>query len=322
MNLHGKDIKIFAGNSNRELAEAIADKIGLPLGIATVGRFSDGEIEVNIGEVVRGSDVFLIQSTCHPVNENLVELLIMIDALKRASAGRITAVMPYFGYARQDRKAKARDPISAKLVANLITTAGADRVLTMDFHTPQLQGFFDIPVDHLLGVPILARYFGEKFDSYEDMVAVSPDVGSVSRARKFAERLNIPIAIIDKRRPKANESEIMNIIGDVANKKVVLIDDLIDTGGTLVNAAEALLEMGAKEVYACCTHAVLSGPAIERIDRSPIKELVTLDTIPLTKEKRIDKVTSISVAEIFAEAIERIYGDISISTLFTQQYGP
>lgn len=322
MNLHGKDIKIFAGNSNRELAEAIADKIGLPLGIATVGRFSDGEIEVNIGEVVRGSDVFLIQSTCHPVNENLVELLIMIDALKRASAGRITAVMPYFGYARQDRKAKARDPISAKLVANLITTAGADRVLTMDFHTPQLQGFFDIPVDHLLGVPILARYFGEKFDSYEDMVAVSPDVGSVSRARKFAERLNIPIAIIDKRRPKANESEIMNIIGDVANKKVVLIDDLIDTGGTLVNAAEALLEMGAKEVYACCTHAVLSGPAIERIDRSPIKELVTLDTIPLTKEKRIDKVTSITVAEIFAEAIERIYGDISISTLFTQQYGP
>lgn len=322
MNLHGKDIKIFAGNSNVELAKSIAEKIGLPLGIATVGRFSDGEIQVNIGEVVRGSDVFIIQSTCTPVNDNLIELLIMIDALKRASAGRITAVIPYFGYARQDRKAKARDPISAKLVANLITTAGANRVLTMDFHTPQLQGFFDIPVDHLLGVPILARHFCKKFDSYEDVVAVSPDVGSVSRARKFAQHLHIPIAIIDKRRPKANESEIMNVIGDIKDKKVILIDDLIDTGGTLVNAAEALMGMGAKEVYGCCTHAVFSGSAIEKIEASPIKELATLNTISLTKEKRIDKVTSLNVAGIFAEAIERIYGDISISTLFTQQFGP
>ncbi len=319
MNLHGKDIKIFAGNSNRALAEEIAEKIGLPLGIATVGKFSDGESAINIGEVVRGSDVFVIQSTCTPVNDNLVELLIIIDALRRASAGRITAVMPYFGYARQDRKAKARDPISAKLVANLITTAGADRVLTMDLHTPQLQGFFDIPVDHLLGVPVMASYFKNIFSNTGDVVAVSPDVGSVTRTRKFAEWLDIPIAIIDKRRPKANISEIMNVVGDVNNKKVVLIDDLIDTGGTIVNGANALMEMGAKEVYACCTHGVLSGPACERIDKSCIKELVMLNTIPLPEGKPTAKLTSLSVAAIFAEAIERIYGDISISTIFTQK---
>lgn len=319
MNLHGKDIKIFAGNSNKDLAEEIGEKIGLPLGIATVGKFSDGESAINIGEVVRGSDVFVIQSTCSPVNDNLVELLIMIDALKRASAGRITAVMPYFGYARQDRKAKARDPISAKLVANLITVAGADRVLTMDLHTPQLQGFFDIPVDHMMGVPVMASYFQEKFKSYEDVVAVSPDVGSVTRTRKFAEWLDIPIAIIDKRRPKANVSEIMNVVGDVNNKRVILIDDLIDTGGTIVNAARALTDMGAKEVFACCTHGVLSGPACERIENSCIKELVTLNTIPLPKDKPVGKIRSLSVAAIFAEAIERIYGDISISTIFTQK---
>lgn len=319
MNLHGKDIKIFAGNSNILLAEEIAEKIGLPLGLAKVGKFSDGESAIHIEEVVRGSDVFIIQSTCPPVNDNLVELLIMIDALKRASAGRITAVMPYFGYARQDRKAKARDPISAKLVANLITTAGADRILTMDLHAPQLQGFFDIPVDHLIGVPILATYFKEKFEDTSDVVVVSPDVGSVSRSRKFAERLEVPLAIIDKRRPKANVSEIMNIIGDVNNKRVILVDDLIDTGGTIVNAVNALVEIGAKEVYACCTHGVLSGPAIERIDKSPMKELVTLNTIPVLEEKKISKLVSISVAPVFAEAIERIYGDISISTLFTQQ---
>lgn len=317
MNLHGKDIKIFSGNSHRMLAEEIAEKIGLPVGIATVGKFSDGETEVNIGEVVRGSDVFVIQSTCHPVNDNLMELLIMIDALKRASAGRITAVMPYFGYARQDRKAKARDPISAKLVANLITVAGADRVLTMDMHVPQLQGFFDIPVDHLLGVPILAEYFIEKFNGLNDLVIVSPDVGSVSRARKLAERLDAPIAIVDKRRPKANVSEIMNVIGDVSNKRAILIDDMIDTAGTIVNSAEALMKLGAKEVYACATHGVLSGPAVERISKSSIKELVVLNTVPLTEEKTIDKIVSISVAPIFAEAIERIYGDISISSLFT-----
>lgn len=319
MNIHGKDIKIFAGNSNRELAEEIAAKIGLPLGASNVSRFSDGEIAISINEVVRGSDVFIIQSTCTPVNDNLVELLILIDALRRASAGRITAVMPYFGYARQDRKAKARDPISAKLVANLITTAGADRVLTMDLHASQLQGFFDIPVDHLLGAPILAKYMQEKFSNTDDIVVVSPDVGSVSRSRKFAEKLDAPLAIIDKRRPKANVCEIMNIIGDVRGKRAILVDDIIDTAGTIVNAANALADIGAKEIYACCTHGVLSGPAIERIKNSPIKELVALNTIPIPKEKRIDKITVLSVADVFAEAIERIYGDISISSLFTQQ---
>lgn len=319
MNLHGKDIKIFAGNSHKKLAEEVAEKIGLPVGAATVGAFSDGECAININEVVRGSDVFIVQSTCSPVNDNLMELLIMIDALKRASAGRITAVMPYFGYARQDRKAKARDPISAKLVANLLTVAGADRVLTMDLHASQLQGFFDIPVDHLIGVPILAEYFKAKFDSVDDVVVVSPDVGSVTRSRKFAERLDVPLAIIDKRRPKANVCEIMNIIGDVRDKRVVLVDDLIDTGGTIVNAVKALVEIGAKEVYACCTHGVLSGPAIDRIENSQMKELVMLNTVPLPKEKELDKIRVLSVAGIFAEAIERIYGDISISTLFTQQ---
>ncbi|EPR10106.1 ribose-phosphate diphosphokinase [Ruminiclostridium papyrosolvens] len=318
MNLHGKDIKIFTGNSNKPLADEIAQKIGIPVGIANVGRFSDGETAVNIGEVVRGSDVFIIQSTCQPINDNLMELLVMIDAVKRASAGRITAVIPYFGYARQDRKARARDPISAKLVANLLTIAGADRILTMDLHAPQIQGFFDIPVDHLLGLPIIAEYFKEKFDSMEDVVVVSPDVGSVTRSRKVAERLDCPLAIIDKRRPKANVSEVMNIIGDIRNKKVILVDDMIDTGGTIVNGANALIEAGAKEVYASCTHGVLSGPAIQRISESAIKELVTLNTITLSEEKKIDKIKSLSVAGVFAEAIERIYGDISISTLFTQ----
>ncbi len=318
MNLHGKDIKIFTGNSNKPLADEIAEKIGIPVGIANVGRFSDGETAVNIGEVVRGSDVFIIQSTCQPINDNLMELLVMIDAVKRASAGRITAVIPYFGYARQDRKARARDPISAKLVANLLTIAGADRILTMDLHAPQIQGFFDIPVDHLLGLPIIAEYFKEKFASMEDVVVVSPDVGSVTRSRKVAERLDCPLAIIDKRRPKANVSEVMNIIGDIRNKKVILVDDMIDTGGTIVNGANALIEAGAKEVYASCTHGVLSGPAIQRISESAIKELVTLNTITLSEEKKIDKIKSLSVAGVFAEAIERIYGDISISTLFTQ----
>jgi len=323
MNLHGKDIKIFAGNSNKELAEEISLKVGLPLGASIVSRFSDGEIAISINEVVRGSDVFIVQSTCTPVNENLVELLILIDALKRASAGRITAVIPYFGYARQDRKAKARDPISAKLVANLITTAGADRVLTMDLHAPQLQGFFDIPVDHLLGTPILAQHFYKKFaGNTDDVVVVSPDIGSVGRSRRFAEKLDVPLAIIDKRRPKANVCEIMNIIGDVKGKRVILVDDLIDTAGTVVNAANALKDMGATEVYACCTHGVLSGPAIDRIRTSAIKELVTLNTIPLTNEKKISKITVLSVADVFAEAIERIYGDMSISTLFTQQNEP
>ncbi|GAA0121096.1 MAG: ribose-phosphate diphosphokinase [Clostridium argentinense] len=314
---HGKNIKIFTGNSYPELAEDIANVLGLKVGDSQVGSFSDGEISVNIGETVRGIDVFVIQPTSAPVNDNLMELLIMIDALKRASAGRITAVMPYYGYARQDRKAKARDPITAKLVADLITAAGADRVLTMDLHAAQIQGYFNIPVDNLMGAPILAKYFIENgFKDADDVVVVSPDLGSVSRARKFADRLNAPIAIIDKRRPKANVSEVMNIIGEIKDKKVILIDDMIDTAGTICNGANALVERGAKEVYACCSHAVLSGPAIERIEASAIKELVMLDTIQLTEEKRIDKIKILSVAPIFAEAIKRIYEDISVSKLF------
>ena len=317
MNLHGKDIKIFAGNSNKDVAYRMAKELGLPVGKSDVVTFSDGEISCSIYESVRGSDVFVVQSTCQPVNEHLMELLIMIDAFKRASAGRITAVIPYFGYARQDRKAKARDPISAKLCADLITTAGADRVLTMDLHAPQIQGFFDIPVDHLLGVPILVPHFIEKFkDCKDDIVVVSPDLGSVTRARKFAERMDTPLAIVDKRRPKANVSEVMNIIGDVKDKTVILVDDMIDTAGTLCNGANAIVEKGgAKEVYACATHGVLSGPAIERIEQSAIKELVLLDTIPLG-DKKCSKIQMIPVAPVFAEAIERIYEDKPVSPLF------
>lgn len=261
MNIHGKDIKIFSCNSNLEVAGQIAKTLGLPLGDMVVKTFADGEIAVSINESVRGSDVFVVQSTCKPVNNNLMELLIAIDAFKRASAGRITAVIPYYGYARQDRKAKARDPISAKLTADLITCAGADRVLTMDLHAAQIQGFFNIPVDHLLGVPLLSKYFVDKLKSEarENIVVVSPDLGSVTRARKFAERLDASIAIIDKRRPLANVSEVMNIIGDVKGKKCILVDDMVDTAGTLCNAANALVEKGgADTVYACATHGVLS----------------------------------------------------------------
>lgn len=313
---HGTSIKIFAGNSNRKLAEDIAKHVGIPMGNSDVATFSDGEISVNIYETVRGADVFVIQSTCSPVNDNLMEMLIMIDAFKRASAGRITAVIPYYGYARQDRKAKARDPITAKLVADLITTAGADRVLTMDLHASQIQGFFSIPVDHLLGVPILAQHYLERGFENDEMVIVSPDIGSVTRARNIANRLNAPIAIVDKRRPRANVAEVMNIIGDVKGKKALLVDDMVDTAGTLVQGAEALIENGAKEVYACATHGVLSGPAIERIQNSPIKELVITDTIPLPPEKQIDKIRVLSVAPIFAEAIDRIYEDLPVSILF------
>ena len=313
--------KIFSGNSNRPLAEAIASALGTKLGDVEVGRFSDGEVCVTANESVRGCDTFIVQSTSGPVNDHLMELLVMIDAFKRASAGRITAVMPYFGYARQDRKAKARDPISAKLVADLLTTAGADRVLTMDLHAAQIQGFFNIPVDHLLGVPLLAPYFREKFKDVprDELVAVSPDLGSVTRARKFAERLECSLAIIDKRRPKANVSEVMNIIGDVKGKKVILVDDLIDTAGTICNAAAALVEKGgASEVYGCATHGVLSGPAIERIEKSAFKEMVLLDTIPLSEEKRAasSKIQVLPVAPVFAEAIERIYEDKPVSPLF------
>ena len=318
MNFHGKGIKIFSGNSNPVVAKHIASALKLPLGRAEVKMFSDGEISVSLNESVRGMDCFIVQSTCYPVNNNLMELLIMIDAMKRASAGRITAVIPYFGYARQDRKASARDPISAKLVADLITTAGADRVLTMDLHAPQLQGFFNIPVDHLLGSRLLVSFLKNKIHSQSgDYVIVSPDLGSVNRVREFASKLSLPIAIIDKRRQRANVSEVMHIIGDVNGKNVVLVDDMIDTAATLCNAAKAVVEIGgAREVFACATHAVLSGPAVERIKNSCIKELFLLDTIPITKEKFIDKFNVLSVASLFAEVIERIYSDIPVSSMF------
>ena len=311
---HSTEIKLFAGNSNRALAESIAKELKLPLSEVEVGRFSDGEISVHISETVRGRDVFIIQSTCSPVNENLMELLIMIDAARRASAGRITAVIPYFGYARQDRKARSRDPITAKLVADIITSAGADRVLTMDLHAPQIQGFFDIPVDHLLGGPILYKHFAKMVD--DDFMVVSPDVGSVSRARNVATKLNCPMAIVDKRRPKANQIEVMNIIGDVKGKKCLIVDDMLDTAGTICQGAEALFKNGAKEIYACCSHAVLSGPAIERIQNSHITKLVVLDTIPLTEEKKIGKIEVLSVAKLFALAIENIYLDKKMSEIY------
>lgn len=314
---HGRNIKIFTGNSNPELAEEVAKILGIPLGKSKVGTFSDGEISVDISETVRGADVFVVQSTCSPVNNNLMELLIMIDAFKRASAGRITAVIPYYGYARQDRKAKSRDPITAKLVADILTSAGADRVLTMDLHAAQIQGYFNIPVDHLLGAPILSKYFLEKgLGDRDDVVVVSPDLGSVTRARKFADKLHAPIAIIDKRRPKANVSEIMNIIGDVEGKVCILIDDMIDTAGTISNAANALKDLGAKNVYACCTHGVLSGPAFERINNSAIEELVMLNTIALPKQNELKKFKSLSVAPLLADAINRIYDDEPLSKLF------
>ena len=316
MNTSGSEIKIIAGNSNMELAQKIADYIGVKVADCQVTTFSDGEISVNINETVRGCDVFVVQSTNNPVNENLMELLIMIDALRRASAGRITAVIPYYGYARQDRKAKARDPITAKLVANLITAAGADRVLTMDLHAAQIQGYFDIPLDHRLGGSLLANYFNEK--NIEDLVVVSPDLGSVTRSRKFANQLEgeVPLAIIDKRRPKANVCEVMNLIGDVKGKNVIMLDDMIDTAGTITNAANALKEFGAKNIYACCTHAVLSGPAIERIENSAISELIVLDTIRLPKEKELDKIKVLTVAEMFGEAIKKIFSNESVSVLF------
>ncbi len=317
MNFHGKDIKIFTCNSNKSVAKQIADSLGIPVGKSEVTSFSDGEIAVSLHESVRGSECFIVQSTCAPVNDNIMELLIMIDAMKRASAARITAVIPYFGYARQDRKAKARDPISAKLVADLITSAGADRVLTMDLHAAQIQGFFNIPVDHLVGAPILANYFKKKIgDNPDDYVVVSPDLGSVTRARNFATRLGCSIAIIDKRRPKANVCEVMSIIGEVKGKKVILVDDMIDTAGTLCNAAQAVIERGgATEVYAGATHAVLSGPAIDRLRDSVIKEVILLDTIAVPEDRYLDKFTTLPVAPVFSEAIERIYEDKPISTI-------
>ncbi|GGA52320.1 ribose-phosphate pyrophosphokinase [Kroppenstedtia guangzhouensis] len=307
-------LQVFSCNSNPELAREIAEHVGVPLGNAVVGSFSDGEIHVRLDESVRGSDVYVIQSTCHPVNQNLMELLVMVDALKRASARTINVVIPYYGYARQDRKTRARDPITAKLVANLIETAGADRMITMDLHATQIQGFFDIPVDHLLGVPILGEYFIQK--KLDDPVVVSPDHGGVIRARKLAERLESPIAIIDKRRPEPNVAEVMNIVGDVKGKRCIIIDDIIDTAGTITLAANALLDYGAKEVYACCTHPVFSGPAIQRIRDSKITEMVVANTIPLTEEKQLDKISVLSVASLIGEAIIRVHEELSVSKLF------
>ena len=315
---HGKDIKVFCGNATQPLAAEICQMMGTKLGESEVKSFADGEVSVSLYETVRGSDVFVVQSTCKPVNDNLMELLVMIDALRRASAGRITAVIPYFGYARQDRKAKARDPISAKLVANMITAAGADRVLTMDLHASQIQGFFDIPVDNLLGNPIFVDYYAKKFgDKCEDMMVVSPDVGSVARARAFAQKLHMQLAIVDKRRQKANQCEVMNVIGDVKGKDCILFDDMVDTAGSLCNAAKAIVEVGgANKVYACASHGVLSGPAIDRLESSNIEELALLDTIPAHPEAVRARIKYLSVAPMFGEAIERIYQEISIAKLF------
>ena len=317
---HGKDIKIFTGNANPKLAADICKIIGTKLGESEVKSFADGEASVSLYETVRGSDVFLVQSTCKPVNDSLMELLIMVDACRRASAGRITAVMPYFGYARQDRKAKGRDPISAKLVANMIEAAGADRVLTMDLHAAQIQGFFDIPVDNLHATTVFARYFMDKFEDVSDMVVVSPDVGSVARARTFAQKLHMNLAIVDKRRQKANQCEVMNVIGDVEGKECILFDDMVDTAGSLCNAAKAIVEVGgAKKVYACASHGVLSGPALERLAASSIEELALLDTIPAPageEELAKSRIKYLTVAPMFAEAIERTYQEISIAKLF------
>ena len=316
---HGKEIKVFAGNSNPELAEHICSELYRTLGKADVAQFADGECSVSVFEPVRGKDVFIVQSTCNHVNDNLMELLIMIDAMRRASAGRITAVIPYFGYARQDRKAKSRDPISAKLVANLITTAGADRVLTMDLHAAQIQGFFDIPVDNLLGSHLFVKHFVNMFGKgNEDVMVVSPDVGSTARVRAFSMKLGVNMAIVDKRREKANQSEVMNIIGNVEGKTCLLLDDMVDTAGSLCGAAKAIVEVGgAKEVFACASHGVLSGPAIDRINDSVIDELLLLDTIPYPKDKpACDKIHYLPVAPVFAEAINRIYEEMSISSLF------
>ena len=318
---YGDNIQVICGNSNPEFAHTICKELGIEMSKATVRTFADGEVSVSLEETVRGADVFLIQSTCKPVNDHLMELLVMADACRRASAGRITAVIPYFGSARQDRKAKSRDPISAKLVANMITAAGADRVLTMDLHAAQIQGFFDIPLDHLLGSPTFVQYFLNKFpeDQYnhEDFVVVSPDVGSVARARAFAAKVHMGLAIVDKRRQKANECEVMNVIGNVSGKTCILYDDMVDTAGSLCNAARALIEVGgAKEVYACATHGVLSGPAYARIEESPLKEMVFLNTIPQVANTASGKIKFLDVGPVFARAIAHVHGGTSIADLF------
>lgn len=325
MNIHGNQIKLFAGNASPKLAQDIADQLGMPLCKIEVGKFSDGECFVQILESVRGSDVFVIQSTSSPVNDNLMELLIMIDALKRASAGRITAVIPYFGYARQDRKARPRDPITARLVADILEKAGADRILTMDLHANQIQGFFSIPVDHLIGIPILGdviktQPFFKAAMEKDELITVSPDVGSVTRARRMAEKLGTPLAIVDKRRPKANVMEVMNIVGDVHGKVCLLVDDMIDTAGTIVEGARALVEVGgATKVYACCTHGVLSGPAVERLEKSYIEKLFMLDTIQQPDNFKLSKLVPISVAPIFAKGIKSVFSGTPFSIIYDKK---
>ena len=313
-----KGMKIFAGNAGRDLASGVAKALGLELGKTEVSSFSDGETSISILETVRGYDVFLVQSTCEPVNDRLMELLIMIDACKRASARHITAVVPYFGYARQDRKAKPRDPISAKLVADLLTSAGANRVMSMDLHALQIQGFFNIPVDHLLGAPVFLDYYKKRFEGkMQDLVIVSPDVGSVSRVRKFAKHLETPIAIVDKRRQKANMCEVMSIIGNVEGKNVLIVDDMVDTGGTLCKSAEAIRNIGgAKDVFACATHGVLSGQSVDAIEKSVISEMMFLDTIPIPSEKRGSKIKVLSAVSLFTDVMHRVFLNEPVSQLF------
>ena len=319
MSLSAKDkekMRIFAGSSSKKLAEKIANYLDMKLSSVQIVKFADGETFVKSDESVRGCKVFIVQSTSKPVNESLMELLIFIDALKRASAREIIAVMPYYGYARQDRKSKPREPITSKLVANLLTTAGVNRVIAMDLHADQIQGFFDIPVDHMQALPLMARYFKEKGLYGDDVVVVSPDVGGVKRARKLAEKLDCKIAIIDKRRPKPNVAEVMNLIGEVEGKVAIFIDDMIDTAGTITNGADAIAQRGAKEVYACCSHAVFSDPAIERLEKSALKEVVITDSIALPERKKIDKIKILSVDSVFAAAIDRITNNKSVSELF------
>ena len=311
-------IKLLTGNSHSDLVDSIAKILRVTPIESEVTKFSDGEISVNIYESVRGSDVFIIQSTSSPVNDNLMELLILIDAMKRASAGRINAVIPYYGYARQDRKTKARDPISAKLVANLIAAAGADRVITMDLHCAQIQGFFDIPVDHLVGMTMFKNHYTKKFEDMSNVVVVSPDLGSTTRARQLADSIHSTVALVDKKRDKANESKVMNLIGDVKGKVAIMIDDMIDTGGSIVNAAEAVMNAGATEVHVCCTHGVFSGKALEKIEKSCIKEMVVLDTIAPKRDKVIDKITYLPVAYEFAEAISRIHDGRPMNDMFDE----
>lgn len=312
-------LKIFALNSNRPLAQKIADEVGVELGKLSVDRFSDGEIQINIEESVRGDNVYVIQSTSAPVNDNLMELMIMIDALRRASANTINVVLPYYGYARQDRKARSREPITAKLVANMLQNSGVTRIVALDLHAAQIQGFFDIPVDHLMGAPLLADYFINEGVA-ANAVVISPDHGGVTRARALAEFLKAPIAIIDKRRPRPNVAKIMNIIGDVKGKKCIMIDDMIDTAGTISKGAQALMDAGAEEVYASATHAVLSGPAIERLDNSPLKQVVVTDSIQLPDEKQIDKIVQVSVAPLIGAAIKRINENRPVSPLFNNRF--